>query len=123
MNATGRAGIGAGSETMDAVLDVVHRTYRSASLLVLGVIGLAFVGGLAVWVVADEARRGHWLLAGAAFLSGVVLAELVVEVFLRPRVATTSEGVVLVNPFRSVLVPWEEIRDVETDLVLQIVVD
>jgi Bacterial PH domain len=105
------------------VPDVVHRTYRSTSLLLLGVIGLVFVGGLAMWVVVDELRRAHWLLAAAAFLWGVVLTELVVEVFLRPRVTTTREGVLLVNPFRNVLVPWEEVRGVQTDLALQIVVD
>jgi len=108
---------------MDVVLDVVHRTYRSTSLLVLGVIGLVFVVGLAGWVVVDEVQRGHRLVAVAAFLWGVVLTELVVEVFLRPRVTTTREGVVLVNPFRTVHVPWEEVRGVETELALQIVVD
>lgn len=108
---------------MDAVLDPVHRTYRSTSLLVLGVTGLVFVVGLAVWVLADELRQGHWLVALATVLWGVVLTELVVEVFLRPRVTTTAYGVVLVNPFRTVVVPWEEVRGVETDLALQIVVD
>jgi len=108
---------------MDLVIDVVHRTYRSTSLLVLGVLGLVFVIGLAAWVIVDEAGRGHWLVAVAAFLWGVVLTEVVAEVFLRPRVTTTREGVVLVNPFRTVAVPWEELRGVETELALQIVVD
>jgi hypothetical protein len=108
---------------MDLVIDVVHRTYRSTSLLILGVLGLVFVLGLAAWVLIDEAGRGHWLVAVAAFLWGVVLAEVVGEVFLRPRVTTTREGVVLVNPFRTVVVPWEEVRAVETELALQIVVD
>jgi PH (Pleckstrin Homology) domain-containing protein len=108
---------------MDVVIDVVHRTYRSASLLVLGVLGLVFVVGLAAWVLVDELSRGRWLVAVAAFLWGVVLAELVGEVFLRPRVTTTRQGVVLVNPFRTVVVPWEQIRGVETELALQIVVD
>jgi hypothetical protein len=108
---------------MDLVIDVVHRTYRSTSLLILGVLGLVFVIGLAAWVLVDEAGRGHWLVAVAAFLWGVVLAEVVGEVFLRPRVTTTREGVVLVNPFRTVVVPWEEVRAVETELALQIVVD
>jgi Bacterial PH domain len=108
---------------MDVVIDVVHRTYRSASLLVLGVLGLVFVVGLAAWVLVDELSRGRWLVAVAAFLWGVVLAELVGEVFLRPRVTTTRDGVVLVNPFRTVVVPWEEVRGVETELALQIVVD
>jgi Bacterial PH domain len=108
---------------MDVVLDVVHRTYRSSSLLVLGVLGLVFVGGLAAWALVDELGRGHWLVAVAAFLWGVVLSALVGEVFLRPRVTTTREGVVLVNPFRTVQVPWEEVRGVQTELALQIVVD
>jgi hypothetical protein len=108
---------------MGVVLDVVHRTYRSSSLLVLGVLGLVFVLGLAAWVVVDELGRGHGLVAVAAFLWGVVLAALVGEVFLRPRVTTTRHGVVLVNPFRTVQVPWEEVRGVETELALQIVVD
>jgi hypothetical protein len=108
---------------MDVVIDVVHRTYRSASLSVLGVVGLVLVVGLATWVLVDELSRGHWLVAAAAFLWGVVLTELVGEVFLRPRVTTTREGIVLVNPFRTVVVPWEEVRGVETELALQIVVD
>jgi hypothetical protein len=108
---------------MDVVIDVVHRTYRSASLLVLGVLGLVLVVGFAAWTLVDELGRGHWLVAAAAFLWGVVLGELVGEVFLRPRVTTTREGVVLVNPFRTVVVPWEEVRGVQTELALQIVVD
>src|SRR3954468_22850381 len=100
-----------------------HRTYRSPALLGIGGVGLALVVGLAAWVVVDELSRRHWLVAVAAFLWGVVLTELVVEVFLRPRVTTTREGVVLVNPFRTVAVPWEEVRGVETELALQIVVD
>lgn len=108
---------------MDGVIDVVHRTYRSTTLLVVGALGLAFVVGLAAWVVVDEVARHHWLVAVAALLWGVVLTELVVEVFLRPRVTTTREGVVLVNPFRTVVVPWAEVRGVETELALQVVVD
>src|SRR4051812_37271973 len=85
---SGRARVASGyaaGDTMDVVLDVVHRTYRSSSLLVLGVLALVFVIGLAAWVVVDELGRGHELVAVAAFLWGVVLAALVGEVFLRPR--------------------------------------
>ena len=105
------------------MIDVVHRTYRSTSLLVLGVLGLVFVIGLAVWVLVDEPGAATGSSPSPRFLWGVVLAELVGEVFLRPRVTTTPEGVVLVNPFRTVVVPWEEVRAVETELALQIVVD
>jgi Bacterial PH domain len=103
--------------------DGVHRTYRSLSLRGIGGVGFVLAVVLSVWVLTDEVGRRHWLVAIAAGLWGVVLAVLIVEVFLRPSVATTPEGVVLVNPFRTVVVPWAAVRGVETELALQILTD
>jgi hypothetical protein len=108
---------------MGVVLAGVNRTYRPTSLLALGVAGLVLVVGLSIWVAVDEMNHAHPLIAVAALLWGLVIGELIAEAFLRPRVTTTAEGVELVNPFRTVVVPWEEIRGVDTDLALQIVVD
>jgi len=99
--------------------DGVHRTYRSSALRGIGGAGAV----LAVFFVADELGRHHWLLAAAAALWGGLAAALIVEVFLRPAVATTGEGIVLVNPFRTVVVPWSQVRGVETELALQILTD
>jgi len=103
--------------------DGVHRTYRSPTLLGLGVLGAVMAVLFAGWVVADEVGNGHRLAAVAAVLWGVLAALAIVEVFLRPAVATTAEGIVLVNPFRTVVVPWARVRGVETELALQIITD
>jgi hypothetical protein len=100
--------------------DGVHQTYRSVALGVLGSAGGVLGVVMAVWVLVDEAGRGQWLQALAAALWAVLLGMLVVEVFLRPAVSTTPEGVVLVNPFRTVVVPWAAVRGVETEYALQI---
>jgi hypothetical protein len=103
--------------------DAVHQTYRSVALGVLGSAGGALGVVMAVWVLVDEAGRGRWLPALAAALWAVLIGMLVVEVFLRPAVSTTPEGVVLVNPFRTVVVPWAAVRGVETEYALQILTD
>jgi PH (Pleckstrin Homology) domain-containing protein len=103
--------------------DGLHRTYRSVALMSLGGVGFVLAAVLAVWVVVDEAGRGHWLVAAAAALWGVLVGLLIIEVFLRPAVSTTAEGVVLVNPFRTAVIPWGAVRGVETELVLQVLTD
>jgi Bacterial PH domain len=103
--------------------DDVHRTYRSISLRGIGGGGVVLAVVLAVWVVVDEAGKGQWLVAATAALWGIVIGLLIAEVFLRPAVSTTWEGVVLVNPFRTVVVPWAAVRGVETELALQILTD
>jgi len=108
---------------MGLMADGVHRTYRSAALRGIGGTGLVLAVVLAGWVAVDEGGKGHWVVAAAAALWGILIGLLIVEVFLRPAVSTTPEGVVLVNPFRTVVVPWAAVRGVETELALQILTD
>ena len=97
------------------VLDVVHRTYRSPSLLVLGVLGARpRRRPRRLGVGRPVPRRPLARAAAVTLLWGVVLGRAVGEVFLRPTGHGHPAGVELVNPFRTVLVPWEEIRGVET---------
>lgn len=103
--------------------DGVHRTYRPMVLRGIGGAGVVLAVVLAIWVLMDEAGRGHWLVAVAAALWGILVAMLITEVFLRPAVSTTPEGVILVNPFQTVVVPWAAVRGVETALALQILTD
>jgi hypothetical protein len=63
------------------------------------------------------------LAAVAAALSATLVGLLIVELFLRPAVSTTPAGVVLVNPFRTVVVPWAAVRAVKTEYALQILTD
>ena len=46
---------------------------------------------------------------------------LVVEVFVRPRVETVDDGVVLVNPYRTAVVPWAALERVDAELSLELV--
>jgi Bacterial PH domain len=103
--------------------DGLHRTYRPPALLGIGGIGAILAVFFAGWVAVDELGRHHWMVAVAAALWGLLIAALIVEVFLRPAVATTDQGIVLVNPFRTVVVPWSQVRGVETELALQILTD
>ncbi len=95
--------------------------YRSGSLLGIGVAGLALLDGVLLWSVQDGLRSGRAGTALVEALWAATITLLVVEVFLRPRVETRDEGVVLVNPYRTAVVPWAALERVDAELSLQLV--
>jgi Bacterial PH domain len=99
----------------------VQWNYRSGSLLGIGLAGLALLDGVLVWSAQDGLRGGRGPTALVDLLWAAAITALVVEVFLRPRVSTGDEGVVLVNPYRTAVVPWGALERVEAELSLQLV--
>ncbi|WP_315095292.1 PH domain-containing protein [uncultured Cellulomonas sp.] len=85
-----------------------------------------YVSTIAAWVVVAglTAARG-FEDGGTAVLRALPLAVtlglLAWLAFWRPRVDVTDEGVVLVNPLRTIHVPWAALIDVETQYSLTLV--
>ena len=99
----------------------VRWNYRSGSLLGIGLAGMVILDGVLLWSAQDGLRGGRTGTALVDLLWAAVVSALVVEVFLRPRVETGDEGVVLVNPYRTAVVPWAALERVDAELSLQLV--
>ncbi len=99
----------------------VRWNYRSGSLLGIGLAGLALLNGVLLWNAQDGLRAGRAGTALVDLLWAATVTALVVEVFVRPRVETGDEGVVLVNPYRTAVVPWAALERVDAELSLQLV--
>jgi len=99
----------------------VRWNYRSGTLLGIGLAGLALLDGVLVWSAQDGLRGGRGATALVDLLWAAAITALVIEVFVRPRVSTGDDGVVLVNPYRTAIVPWGALERVEAELSLQLV--
>jgi hypothetical protein len=85
------------------------------------VTGLVLLDGVLLWSAQDGLRAGRTGTAIVDLLWAGAITALVVEVFVRPRVGTGDEGVVLVNPYRTAVVPWDALERVDAELSLQLV--
>ncbi len=101
--------------------DGVRWSYRSGSLLAIGVAGMVLLDAVLLLTAVDDWRNGRPGTAAVEVLWALAVSALVAEVFVRPRVTTGDDGVRLVNPFRSVLVPWAVLERVDAELSLQLV--
>src|SRR5215212_8881255 len=99
----------------------VRWSYRSGSLLGIGVAGLVLLDVVLLWSAQDGLRNGRTAPALVDVLWAGLITVLVAEVFLRPRVETGDEGVVLVNPYRTAVVPWAALERVDAERSLQLV--
>ena len=95
-----------------------HETFRASStpwltgfLVVLGV--LVLVGG---W---GHSTAQH----AAAVCGGLALVALAHALYWRPRLEVGGSGVRLVNPARTVSIPWARIVDVRTRFAVTVVTD
>jgi hypothetical protein len=95
--------------------------YRSGSLLGIGLVGVGLLDAILVWSAQDGVRGGRTGTALVDLLWAAAVTALVVEVFVRPRVETVDDGVVLVNPYRTAVVPWEALQRVDAELSLELV--
>src|ERR687885_1571217 len=99
----------------------VRCKYRSGSLLGIGLVGVGLLDAVLVWSAQDGLRAGRTGTALVDLLWGAAITALVVEVFVRPRVETVDDGVVLVNPYRTAVVPWGALERVDAELSLELV--
>lgn len=106
---------------MGVVAVGVRWSYRSGSLLGIGIAGAVLLDGVLLYSAQDGLRSGRPLTGIVDVLWAAAITALVVEVFMRPRVETVDEGVVLVNPYRTTVVPWGALERVDGELSLQLV--
>ena len=99
----------------------VRWKYRSGSLLGIGLGGVGLLDAVLVWSAQDGLRAGRTGSALVDLLWAAALTALVVEVFVRPHVETLDDGVVLVNPYRTAVVPWGALERVDAGLSLELV--
>ena len=98
----------------------VRWKYRSGSLLGVGLVGIGLLDALLLWSVQDGLRAGRTGTAIVDLLWAAAITTLAVEVFIRPRVETRDHGVVLVNPYRTAVVPWGALERVDAELSLEL---
>jgi hypothetical protein len=99
----------------------VRWKYRSGSLLGVGLVGIGMLDALLLWSAQEGFRAGRAGTALVDLLWAAAFTALAVEVFIRPRVETVDDGVVLVNPYRTAVVPWGAIERVDAELSLELV--
>ena len=85
-------------------------TLRARMSLVVGVALLA----LCAVLVADALLRARWDVALLSLPALGLVACVAVEVFLRPGIRVHSGGITVINPLRTVEVPWAGVADVST---------
>jgi hypothetical protein len=103
------------------VAGTVRWSYRSGSLLGVGIVGVVLFDVVLLWSAQDGLRAGRTGTALIDLLWAAAITALVVEVFVRPRVETLDEGVVLVNPYRTAVVPWAALERVDAELSLELI--
>jgi hypothetical protein len=84
-------------------------------------VGVGLLDVVLLWSAQDGLRAGRTGTALVDVLWAAALTALVVEVFVRPRVETVDHGVVLVNPYRTAVVPWGALQRVDAELSLELV--
>lgn len=98
----------------------VHKTFRPRSNFVLAgvsIVLLVLFGANSLLVVANTTQIvfelvSCFILGGLAFL-----------IWIRPKLVLGDQVIEVVNPFRTVVIPYREVQDLETKWALTIIHD
>lgn len=97
---------------------MADRIYRARSHTILGWTVVLFIGFI---VLGIGSMSGESALARA--IAGLLLVGvgfLVWRVLIRPYIQASAEGLVVVNPFNTYLISWDQIQKIYADHLLRI---
>nr|WSW67177.1 PH domain-containing protein [Streptomyces sp. NBC_00995] len=84
------------------------RTFRSPAGLIGGVLLLLLVG----WIGVDAVIQGEGSVPWLALAALLTVVPLVVAFSLRPVVFANEQRIRIRNPFRTITLPWTDVKDV-----------
>ncbi|TXS37697.1 PH domain-containing protein [Streptomyces sp. OR43] len=84
------------------------RTFRSPAGLIGGVLLLVLVG----WIGVDAMVQGEGSVPWLALAALLTVVPLVVAFTLRPVVSANEQRIRIRNPFRTITLPWTDVKDV-----------
>ncbi|WP_326658414.1 PH domain-containing protein [Streptomyces sp. NBC_00385] len=84
------------------------RTFRSPAGLIGGVLLLVLVG----WIGVDAVIQGEGSVPWLALAALLTVVPLVVAFTLRPVVSASEQRIRIRNPFRTITLPWTDVKDV-----------
>lgn len=96
------------SPTPPAEPAYADRIYRSPA----GLVGGALLLLLIFWIGVDAAIRGEGRVPWLALAGLLTSAPLVIAFTLRPVVSANERRIRIRNPFRTITLPWTDVKDV-----------
>lgn len=94
------------------------QTFRSrTSYALAAIVYFITLGSLASVVVAQD-----WANLGAATAAAILVCTSAHLMFWRPKVEIGEDGILLVNPLRTIRIGWQLVEDIDTRYALTVVV-
>jgi hypothetical protein len=106
--------------TNDTASQDEKRVFRNSAYPILGWILVVGFVGLVIGVGVGVPFTPRWAAVLVVPLFGVP-AWIVYRAYIRSRVEANDNGITIVNPFRTVIVPWNQVDHVRADMRLVIV--
>jgi hypothetical protein len=86
-----------------------------------GCLVITGVAGLGAWLAIENLVGGDVWNAIRIATASVALGAAVYEVLVRPEVRVSDAGALLINPLRSVFIPWSTLEETDTSSGLELI--